>query len=218
MPTLSFDVLRHGETTGGAGVYIGRTDWPLSTQGWQQMDAALQAHTAQYTQVITSPLQRCAAFANAYAKANHLEIHTQADWQEYAFGLWEGRSGADLYAQYPQALSDFWQDPIRYPPPEAEHLPAFGTRIANALSRLIHQNLTHSLVVTHAGVIRVLLCWAQGQSLHHLLSFNVPFAALYQVHITWAHPQDLDDITTRCQIHMQASSFTQEKISQAACG
>ncbi|MFZ0006897.1 MAG: histidine phosphatase family protein, partial [Steroidobacteraceae bacterium] len=62
-------VLRHGETEGGAR-YWGRTDVALSARGWEQMRAAVAGHS--WERIVSSPLQRCAAFAEALAGERHI--------------------------------------------------------------------------------------------------------------------------------------------------
>ena len=63
MSKTIIDLMRHGEPVGGRR-YRGQTDDPLSEKGWQQMwDAAGEFRGWQH--IVTSPLQRCAAFADA---------------------------------------------------------------------------------------------------------------------------------------------------------
>jgi alpha-ribazole phosphatase len=58
-------LLRHGETDGGTR-YWGRTDVALSSKGWQQMRTAVAGRA--WDLIISSPLRRCAAFAEALAE------------------------------------------------------------------------------------------------------------------------------------------------------
>ena len=59
--SLRVTLLRHGHTTSGP-VYRGRVDASLSDKGWQQMQDAAGGISPDL--IITSPLQRCAKFAD----------------------------------------------------------------------------------------------------------------------------------------------------------
>ena len=75
------DFMRHGEPEGGE-VLRGRVDHPLSKLGWQQMQLAAapglvngqSAATSQWTDIISSPLQRCRAFAEKLANGRLVAI------------------------------------------------------------------------------------------------------------------------------------------------
>jgi len=62
MKTL--DLLRHGQPEGG-NVFRGRTDHPLTEEGWQQMYQSCE--NRQWDVIITSPLSRCQEFAHKLA-------------------------------------------------------------------------------------------------------------------------------------------------------
>ena len=59
--TLYLDLLRHGETELGGGLR-GSLDDALTATGWQQMREAVQGR-GPWDRVLSSPLQRCARFA-----------------------------------------------------------------------------------------------------------------------------------------------------------
>ena len=59
--TLQLDLLRHGETELGGG-FRGSLDDALTDTGWAQMRAAV-VEAGPWSHVVSSPLQRCARFA-----------------------------------------------------------------------------------------------------------------------------------------------------------
>src|SRR5690606_17024528 len=128
---VNIDLLRHGETVGGAR-FRGSLDDPLTEQGFRQMDAAV-ANGGPWDAIVTSPLSRCAAFAESLAVKLGIPSEIDERLREIHFGAWEGRSYAELMATAPGALTRFLGDPFRHPPPEAERLEAFRQRTLDAL-------------------------------------------------------------------------------------
>ena len=66
--------------------------------------------------------------------------------------------------RFPDALRQYWRDPLRHTPPNAEPLREFQRRIETAWDGLIQQqaDTRHLLLVVHGGVIRVILCRVLG--------------------------------------------------------
>jgi broad specificity phosphatase PhoE len=174
------DLLRHGETLAGS-VYLGRTDAPLSEHGFRQMTEAL-AGAPRYQAVLSSPLVRCAAFAKDYAQRHGFPLHVDARFQEMDFGVWDGRSAAEIAAADPGALENFWRDPVAYTPSQAEPLLSFQARVLSAWRELpARYPGQRVLLVTHGGVMRIILCHLQQRPLSELLNLAVPHATLHHL-------------------------------------
>lgn len=170
--SATIDLLRHGAVAGEAGLY-GHTDIAVSETGWQQMQQSVNIDL-QYQQVISSPLQRCLRFAKHYSKQKLLNLTVEPLLQEMHFGLWDGKTFDQLQPDW-AALDNFWKTPAVITPPQGESLPAFHDRITQIWPMLLQQcRGTQSLVVTHAGVIRMilaqLLCvdWKSADYYQHL--------------------------------------------------
>ena len=179
---VHIDLLRHGETAAG-NVYLGRSDAPLSESGFRQMAEALP-NAPHYDAVLSSPLVRCAAFAQNYAHQQGLPLHYEARFKEMDFGAWDGCSAAEIAADDANALENFWRDPIACPPPQAEPLLSFQARVLVAWRELpVRYPGQRILLVTHGGVMRIILCHLQQRPLAELLSLSVPHAALHQLSV-----------------------------------
>jgi broad specificity phosphatase PhoE len=176
---VHIDLLRHGETVGGTR-FRGSLDDPLTEQGFRQMEGAV-ANGGPWDAIVTSPLSRCAAFAENLALRLTIPVEFDERLKEIHFGVWEGRSYAELMAMAPVALTRFLGDPFRHPPPEAEPLEAFRERTLEALrDHLMPRNQGRRiLLVTHGGVIRVMLCHARRWPLARLFEIDVPHASLH---------------------------------------
>jgi alpha-ribazole phosphatase len=180
--TVYLELLRHGETELGGGLR-GSIDDALTAAGWAQLRAAV-AEAGPWDRLISSPLQRCARFAEELAAQHGLPLSLEPDLQELHFGAWEGRSAAELMQTNAVELGLFWSDPYGFTPPEGEPLLAFETRILSALQRLQARHVGERLLlVTHAGVIRLLLARARGLPRNDLLQVAVGYAERYQLRL-----------------------------------
>lgn len=178
MTTL--DLIRHGEPVGGR-KYRGQVDDPLSEKGWSQMQGALEGD-APWTRLITSPLQRCRAFAEVLAAKHGLPLTVDARFQEVGFGAWEGKTAAEIEAEAPGSIARFKTDPLGARPHGAEPLDAFHTRVAGGIDDLLLSHPgEHLLVVCHAGVIRMALAHALAIPLVNAYRIEVACAAMTRI-------------------------------------
>ncbi|WP_053213445.1 alpha-ribazole phosphatase family protein [Pseudomonas sp. Q12-87] len=181
--TLRLDLLRHGETELGGGLR-GSLDDALTTKGWEQMHAAVVAG-GPWDRLVSSPLQRCARFAELLGARLGVPVHLDKDLQELHFGAWEGRSAAALMETDAEALGRFWADPYAFTPPEGEPVLAFSNRVLAAVNRL-HAAYAGQrvLLVSHGGVMRLLLAQARGLPREQLLNVEVAHGALFSLTVS----------------------------------
>ncbi|AZD87764.1 MULTISPECIES: alpha-ribazole phosphatase family protein [Pseudomonas] len=176
--TLRLDLLRHGETELGGGLR-GSLDDALTDAGWQQMRAAV-AGQGPWDRLVSSPLQRCARFAEELGARLALPVSLDPDLQELHFGAWEGQSAAALMATDAEALGRFWADPYAFTPPQGEPVLAFSERVLGAVERLHQRHAGERvLLVSHGGVMRLLLARARGLPREQLLNVEVAHGALF---------------------------------------
>jgi alpha-ribazole phosphatase len=154
MPLTRIDLVRHGQPEGGNRFRGHGVDDPLSSLGWQQMRATA-AMVDDWQQVISSPMQRCIAFARWLSNERGLPLELVPDLREIGFGSWEGVSRSELREQRRDEYEAFYQDPVHNRPAGAEPLDDFGHRVARALDAAATQHAGERvLIVAHAGVIR----------------------------------------------------------------
>jgi alpha-ribazole phosphatase len=182
----AIDLMRHGAVTGDAGLY-GRTDIALSESGWQQMQQAVNIDL-QYQQIISSPLQRCRFFAEAYSEKHNLNLHIEPLLQEMNFGLWDGHSFDQLQHCWID-LEKFWQNPVQVIPPDGEALVDFYARTRAAWNGLLQIcRGTQTLVVAHAGVIRMILAQllhVDWQSAEFYQRLRIDYGSITRIHVLY---------------------------------
>ena len=180
--SVTLDLLRHGETELGGGLR-GSLDDALTPVGWEQMRAAVQGR-GPWDRIVSSPLQRCAVFAQELAGQLALPVTFDKDLQELHFGEWEGQSAAALMQTDEQALGLFWADPYSFTPPQGEPVLEFSQRVLAAVTRLQQAHAGERvLVVCHGGVMKLLLAQARGLPREQLLNIQVVNGALFELQV-----------------------------------
>lgn len=180
------DLLRHGETVGGTR-FRGSTDDPLTAFGWEQLWATTDKNESCWNRIITSPLGRCADFAESLGQKHSTPVTRDERFQEMHFGKWEGRSVDELMKTDIDGLTNFWNDPVCNTPPQAESLTDFERRVLagwrDITSKYLGENI---LLVTHGGVIRLLICHILQRPLQRILEVEVKHAAIHGIRIEHA--------------------------------
>ncbi len=167
------DFIRHGEPEGGQRFRGHSIDDPLSEKGWGQMRSAVESGCP-WTQIVSSPLIRCHAFARELNQQHHIPLRVDDRLKEVGFGDWEGFSHAEIQARDLSRHQAFYADPVSNRPPGAEPLDVFFTRISGALETIVADFVgQHVLVVAHAGVIRAIMA--------HVL--DIPAVAVYRIQV-----------------------------------
>lgn len=179
--TLRLDLLRHGETELGGGLR-GSLDDALTDLGWQQMRSSVAelALESPWDRIVSSPLQRCARFAEELALKLSLPLQLEAGIQELHFGDWEGIGTAQLMETDAEGLGRFWEDPYSFTPPNGEPVLAFASRVLGVIERLQQScDGERILLISHGGVMRLLLAQARGLPREQLLQVVVGHGGLF---------------------------------------
>lgn len=153
--SFSIFLLRHGEISHSKSL-AGHTDFELTDIGWRQMLQATQKLSV--AQCISSPLSRCSQFAGHLCQSQSLPLQLEDAIKEMDFGDWDGLLYEALWQQPKPNIGDFWQSPTKVTPPGGERFEDFVNRIEKWFVNLVaNSNSEDVLVITHAGVIKVLL-------------------------------------------------------------
>ena len=107
----SYYLLRHGETAWSiSGQHTGRTDIPLTDEGRRRAaDVAPMLAVVDFELVLCSPLSRARDTA---ALAGLTPDDFPSDLLEWDYGVYEGRTTADIRAEKGDPTWVIWDDPI----------------------------------------------------------------------------------------------------------
>jgi alpha-ribazole phosphatase/probable phosphoglycerate mutase len=145
----------------------------MSATGWEQMRRAVGSHHP-WQVIISSPLQRCMAFAEELSERHGIPLEVDPRLKELGYGVWDGKTHEEITRYDPGLLQRFYRDPMTHRPDDAEGLGDFRSRIASAWNEIISRHSgKHILLVCHAGVIRM--------SIAHIL--DVPLAHLFRIKV-----------------------------------
>lgn len=186
---IDISLLRHGETEGGAR-YRGATDDALTASGREQMWAAVGAD-CRWDRIVSSPLTRCAEFARMLAQRHSLPLRIDPRLREMAFGAWEGRTATEIVRADAGALARFWKDPWRHGPPGGEPLSRVRARVFDAWRDVVGEHGS-TLVITHGGPIRLILCQVWGHPFERMLEIECPLASLRRVWVAVREPATME--------------------------
>ena len=151
------DLIRHGEPEGGRAFRGHSINDPLSEKGWQQMWDAV-GEDAPWDQIISSPMERCQAFAEALMDVYNIPCETEDNFKEVGFGSWEGRTPDEIKVDNLNEYESFYLDPVNCRPTGAEDLNSFIKRVSQAYNNAIEKySGKHILIVAHAGVNRAII-------------------------------------------------------------
>lgn len=176
-------LLQHGMVEAGD-VFCGQLDSPLSKAGWKQLKQAFGRSGFDWDAVVTSPRLQCSAFAEWFAQKHDLPLLRDERLREIHFGEWESCSPQQVMASHPEQLAQWWANPAQVSPPGGENFGEFRDRVLDAWTELPRAYRGERvLLVTHAGVIRVMLAYVLQMPDERLLALNIEHGALTRLRI-----------------------------------
>jgi len=174
------DLLRHGELE-TPGLFCAKPSEPLSKKGLESLLLATQK--GEWDVIISSPQERCLAFAKSLATQKKSELCIDPAFKEMDFGDWIGVTTKTLWKSDSEKLQQLWDSPENFIAPSGESMIAFAQRVKQGWQTLLkkHEN-GNILLITHAGVIRSILADTLNISYQSTLRFNIEYAHLSQLH------------------------------------
>ncbi|MGP8304821.1 alpha-ribazole phosphatase [Vibrio sp. YIC-376] len=160
MKTLNIYLMRHGKVDAAPGLH-GQSDLKVKESEQQHIAQAWKEQGREVGGIITSPLSRCSDVAQIIAEQQMLPVIENTELKEMAFGDFDGVP-FDMLGDKWKKLESFWQSPAQHTLPNAESLNAFSQRVSSAWSQIINDINDNLLIVTHGGVIRMILAQVLG--------------------------------------------------------
>jgi broad specificity phosphatase PhoE len=157
-------LIRHGVTAWHAeGRVLGQRDIPLSENGIAQAEeAAAAVRGVKMSEVLSSPLQRAIQTAEIIGQAAGIEVARDPRLIDFQLGKWTGMTYEDVAKN--EEYKRFVQQPDAERIPGGESLDDIRRRAVSAVEQALADNATGDAlaIVTHAGIIRVLITHYMG--------------------------------------------------------
>ena len=199
--------VRHGETAWNVDTRIqGKLDIALNAKGRWQADRVAQALADEpIAAIYSSDLLRAWDTALSIALASGLNVQTDEGLRERGFGVFEGKTFAEIGQVWPdQALRWRKREP-EFEPEGGESLLRFRERITQSVRALAAQHAGEQIVVVaHGGVMDVLYRAATHQEIQAPRTWDLGNATINRLLWTpdglslvgWADAQHLQDEAT----------------------
>ncbi len=183
--------IRHGETAWNVDTRIqGQLDISLNETGQWQAARAAQALAGEPVHAIyASDLQRAWETAHAIAKAVGQIPQPEIGLRERGFGIFQGRTFAEIEATWPEEAKRWRQRDPHWAPEGGESLAALTERVTQTTAELAARHAGQQIVlVAHGGVMDALYRAATGQTVQAPRTWHLGNAAINR--LLWT-PQGL---------------------------
>jgi broad specificity phosphatase PhoE len=174
-------LLRHGavRSSEGGKRYIGWQDIALSNVGIGQADMWANYFAAlTLKEIYCSDLVRCHETARIIGVRCSIEPRAIQELREVCLGAWEGQCFDTVQRLHPQAFQERGDHIADYRPPGGESFRDLQKRVWPVFETIVRRLSGQALIVSHAGVIRVLLCQILGIPLENLFCIGQSVGAL----------------------------------------
>jgi alpha-ribazole phosphatase len=180
LPTRLIFLLCHGDIGAQAEKrYIGQTEYNLSPAGYQQAELWRQnLAVIPFSEILASDLQRTRQTARIINDGRQLPLHWLPSLREISLGQWEDRPFSEIQELYPQEYTDRGDHLASFRPPAGESFSDLQKRVWNAVRPFLDKSEGHTLIVSHAGVNRVIIGTVLGLSLDHIFRFRQDYGGL----------------------------------------
>ncbi|WP_145064822.1 histidine phosphatase family protein [Engelhardtia mirabilis] len=184
-------LLRHGAVRDlERRVVRGQLDTGLSEEGERQQSALVDWFAAcegPIDRIVSSDLPRCRSMALALGARTGIQPGFRESLREQSMGAWQGRTWEEISAEDCPRVTAYWDDYAGTRPPGGESLRDLADRVGAWWDAEREQLLdSRTAVVTHVGVIRVLLATLLGSPLDQCLRFAPATGS--HTRLLWSEP------------------------------
>ena len=160
--------VRHGQTDWNKALRWqgGEADNELNATGRAQALAVrdwFAEHEVTPSAVISSPLKRAVETARCLAKPYELEVQLEPLFKEVGLGDFEGRTTAELKAQYGERFDEWLASYHLLAPPGGENLGQAIERMGDALKARIARSGDRTVIVAHQAILMAMKAALSGK-------------------------------------------------------
>jgi probable phosphoglycerate mutase len=183
-------LLRHGAICSAkqARCYVGWQNVALSKAGIRQAENWARYFSGlALDEIYCSDLTRCLETAKIIGSRCTLKPKPLYGLREIFLGAWEGRRFQSIQALYPREFQNRGDRIADHRPAGGESFRDLQARVWPEFEAIARRLSGHILMVTHAGVIRVLLCRLLGMPLENLFLIGQAHGALNIIGLRSGH-------------------------------
>lgn len=180
-------IVRHCQTVGNAAqIFQGRTDTPISEQGFFQLGLlSARLRDEKIDVIYSSPLPRAKRTAEAINVFHNVPVVELESLQEIFVGEIDGMSSLDIPRHAPEAAKAWNEAPWSFAPPGGETMGEVYARLQEAIMKIITENAGKTVAITsHGCAIRNLMCFLSGYPIESLT--QIPLGANTSVSVVEA--------------------------------
>lgn len=204
--STEIDLLRHGQCQGGH-IFRGSTDVLLSESGLQQMQASVELLDTTWDRVVSSPRSRCKLFAHQFSLHHSLPIEVETRLEEVDFGEWDGEQCDRVWTEDHTRVSAWFNDPVSNAPPGGESTLDFSERVIDGYFDLLNRYKGEKLLlITHGGVIRMILSHILGMPVRNASRFQVAPASISRLQITHTPDGNFTQLLSHAGMQMERAA------------
>lgn len=171
-------LIRHTTPLIEKGVCYGQSDIPLA-ESFQTELSKLTSHLPEiFDMVYSSTMHRCDKLAPFIFTKEPFK--TDKRLLEMNFGNWEMKKWADI-SQEP--LNEWMNDFVQVRVPNGENFIDLYNRVNQFMDELIQTNYEKVAIITHAGVIRSVLCQILEIPLRNAFKIPIDYGSITKINI-----------------------------------
>ena len=183
---MTIYLVRHGHcATDGVRRYVGQIDYPLSTQGQEEARRwrTFFAHISPLHVVCSDLLRTVQTAREILGPSSDLPLHKEPALREISLGEWEGVPRKEIREHFFKEYEQRGRDLADFRPPGGESFSDLSARVVPVFEDLCARlpATGNLLIITHAGVIRTLLCHSTGMPLQRIFSLGQDYAGLTRI-------------------------------------
>jgi len=173
-------LLRHGEIEEQENRrYIGQIDCALSKRGRAQAVFWKKRLLGEgIASVFCSDLTRSSDTAEMISNGLQVEIQPDPDLREINLGDWDGRIMREIKTEFPEQWAERGAHIDTFRPPNGESFADLYQRVVPVFEYIAENSSGSVVIVGHAGVNRMVLCYLLGMPIDNLFSIQQDYGAL----------------------------------------
>ena len=174
-------IIRHAATD-MIGTFCGHSNPPINARGRRQIKTLMDTiNGEEISCIFTSDLERAAGTAGTLAEAFGVPCIKKPDLREINFGSWEGLTWKRIQEQ-DEAYARRWTETYPHlPAPGGESFADFQTRVIAEVTEILNSSSRQqSAIVTHAGVMRVVLQAMCGLAEDEAWELTKPYCSFFR--------------------------------------